>query len=932
MFNIKLNAMKKLLLYVLILGMGLPVFSQKRYEIPKEKAIVVRTGVTDNNLDKAEFINKTVNSTEANPIKTNNDFTIGTTKYDLQSNGALANRIWLFDDGTAAAVWTMGFEEDNFLDRGTGYNYFDGYGWGPAPAQRIEDVRTGWPSIAAWGENGEIIVSHNIFPPTWTEDGLVINKRANKGSGDWIQSMLPGPSNMGGIGVKWPRIMTSGENHYFIHIIVPADNACQGQDLPLLYNRSNDGGETWIGWLIIEEINSDYYKGFRTDEYTWAESKGDVIAFTISSPWHDWIIMKSTDNGENWEKMVIWEHPYPMFDWQTTITTDTIWAPDYSVDIAIDDDGIVHTVCGLTRVIHTQPGISYSFFPWTDGIVYWNETMPPFIAENQHRALAYENLVDNETLIGWVVDNGTPLMEDVFSYRELGMSTMPNITADNGKVIVVWSSITAGFDNGQYNFRHIWSRLSCDNGNPGTWGYMIDLDTDVSHWLDECIYPVMAGRLDNAENYNVIYNIDATPGLAVLDDHDYQTNRTVFCNSGSIIWQEPHIFVYPTNFIIVKPGENIYEFKIFNTGNATLTLNSIVNTKTWISDDTYPQTPTYISPGDSLTVSFYIDWDQIISGADTGYIWINSNDISNPLVKIDITAITNGAFPYLEVSEIDLGTQGPVYPFDTVFTIMNTGADTLTGSVSENLPWITSLYPDSFTLATFQEQEFSISGLFPDVAGDFSGIIEITSNGGDIELPVFGTVGIQSVLFVSPVNIDLGTDSAGSSFTQSFTVKNNGTGQLTGNIYENANWILSMQPANLSLDIGEEIIVSFYGQFPPETGPFSTIINVVTNGGDQGIFVSGVTGDVSVPETFSTDNAIVLYPNPSSGKVHFKTSLSDIEPLKVNVYSSFGKRLYSGNKKVTNDIINLSEYGKGIYFVEFETGDRVFVRRVCIID
>ncbi|MBN3036696.1 MAG: hypothetical protein JW861_14015, partial [Bacteroidales bacterium] len=76
---------------------------------------------------------------------------IGTTRYDHQANGTLSNRITMFDDGAIGAVWTMGFQEPSFPDRGTGYNYSDGTSWGPLPTQRIESVRTGWPTYAQAG-------------------------------------------------------------------------------------------------------------------------------------------------------------------------------------------------------------------------------------------------------------------------------------------------------------------------------------------------------------------------------------------------------------------------------------------------------------------------------------------------------------------------------------------------------------------------------------------------------------------------------------------------------------------------------------------------------------------------------------------------------------------------------------------------------------
>ena len=48
--------------------------------------------------------------------------------------------------------------------------------------------------------------------------------------------------------------------------------------------------------------------------------------------------MKSDNSGEDWDKIIVWEHPYPFFDWDTTIITDSLWAPDGGVDIAMDPD------------------------------------------------------------------------------------------------------------------------------------------------------------------------------------------------------------------------------------------------------------------------------------------------------------------------------------------------------------------------------------------------------------------------------------------------------------------------------------------------------------------------------------------------------------------------------------------------------------------
>ncbi|HNW76987.1 MAG TPA: hypothetical protein PKJ28_08895, partial [Bacteroidales bacterium] len=72
----------------------------------------------------------------------------GTTKYDLQTNAATQNRIYLYPDGTIGTTFTMS-HVNTFSDRGTGYTYFDGVDWGDQPSVKIESVKAGWPSYEA---------------------------------------------------------------------------------------------------------------------------------------------------------------------------------------------------------------------------------------------------------------------------------------------------------------------------------------------------------------------------------------------------------------------------------------------------------------------------------------------------------------------------------------------------------------------------------------------------------------------------------------------------------------------------------------------------------------------------------------------------------------------------------------------------------------
>ncbi|MBN1338319.1 MAG: T9SS type A sorting domain-containing protein [Bacteroidales bacterium] len=456
---------------------------------------------------------------------------IGTTIYDLQSNSLLGNRIHLFSDGTLGAVWTFGLETPpNFPDRGTGYNYYDGSDWGPMPVTRIESIRTGWPSYAPYGEDGEIVASHDF-----TNGSITTLHRETKGAGSWIEwTPIAGPDNHD---ISWPRMTTSGVDHEIVHYVYttwPVANGgtvYNGMDGALLYSRTSDGGATWDYLNVqLDGTTITNYNSLSADEYTWAEPRGNTIAFVCADAWHDMFVMKSADNGDNWEKIMVWEHPYPFFDWNVTITTDTLWCPDMSADIAIDNTGKVHLVCGISRVAHFEVGTTYQYWPFTDGIAYWNEDMLPFTAPDQHDALdAWDVLIEDVNLIGWTQDinnNGViDLLPDIMSYRELGISTMPNISvcADND-LIVTFSASTEGYDNGTYNFKHVWVR-GFENENDD-WLDFYDLNTDLIHIFDECIYPVMAGSAN--DYFHVIYNADAEPGTALDEDHAYIENKIYY--------------------------------------------------------------------------------------------------------------------------------------------------------------------------------------------------------------------------------------------------------------------------------------------------------------------------------------------------------------------------------------------------------------------
>lgn len=453
-----------------------------------------------------------------------NETEIIETVYDLQSNTMVGNRFWVYPDGTMGAVCIRGLLPAGFVDRGTGYNYFDGTQWGPKPSERIEDTRCGWPSYAAWGPTGEIVVAHNGV------SGLEISKREVKGTGEWTQENYLGPAGLED-DPTWPRLTTTGDNNEYIHMFYNSYVAYAGQLTALLYSRSMDGGETWDPQdIILDGIGEEYYFDIGADDYVLA-SRGNSVALLLGGMFTDLFIMKSVNNGEDWEKIMVWENPYPFFDWNVTITEDTLYTCDNSADIAIDANGMCHVVFGIGRVAHWTVGNSYNYWPYTDGVGYWNEAMGEIEPlENPHKTLSPENLEEQGMLVGWAQDlDGSGAVEldefDLMTYRELGISTMPSITIDdNGFIAVTYASVNEDANNNEFYYKRIWVRASCDLGY--TWDVFYDVTDDIVHIFDECIYPIFAKNSSDTE-FHLIYQADNFPGLYLDEDHDPVTNRVI---------------------------------------------------------------------------------------------------------------------------------------------------------------------------------------------------------------------------------------------------------------------------------------------------------------------------------------------------------------------------------------------------------------------
>ena len=308
------------------------------------------------------------------------------TTYDLQSNSFIANRMYQLKDGSVAVTATMSTEEfdESFPDRGTGYNFVKGGNmdsWGDVPSSRIEEVRTGWPSIAPYGAEGEILVSHGH------ENGLCYYIREKAGEGEWDgPHAIPNPTMAEFTDLKedlqlsWPRIATTGENNDVVHIFA----AGQGEvNVAHFYVRSTDLENWEVKYAPVQEQGlhlfkiGEGYSSYEADDYA-VSTNGDRIAVVYCSGWATNVYCyESSDAGLTWESRLVWESPIHGLDWTTDENSlvTKCYGPVHAA-VAIGQDGVSHVALSVGLFEHATLEESYGIYSgmMTDGIAYWNDT------------------------------------------------------------------------------------------------------------------------------------------------------------------------------------------------------------------------------------------------------------------------------------------------------------------------------------------------------------------------------------------------------------------------------------------------------------------------------------------------------------------------------------------------------------------------------
>lgn len=559
---------------------------------------------------------------------------IGQTYYDLQTNHSVGTRIVLHDDGSISAVWTTSNDQNNdaFPNRGSGYNFYDGSDWGSLVSTRIENVRTGWPSIGVLGNGSEYILAHDA-----TDGGFAFSTNGSVGGSTWNVT-TPVLDDETVVGVDrapiWNRSAALGDNLFVLSCYTISggnDTATTaGVTTPVTFSRSTDNGQTWVQEhdLLPGYDNSLYVRG-TADAYAMS-AKDSVVAIVIGGYAEPVTLWKSTDYGANFTKIDVDNFPYTGTG-QNQWFGDTLDGNDGSMDVILDANNDAHVFWGgcryIRRVENGDTGVF--FFPGTAYIGYWREGM----SEATTCAFALDRDgngqldVTSETISGLTANGGIPTnVLTAARYNSNALLHAPSASIDaNGNIYVVYSSPceqTFSFLNANYRDVHI--VYSEDGGDNWSTPQNITQDDYNEH--------TFASAAEKADDFvHIIWQRDDIPGTNLQNNSSSASNHLVTDNA--ILYA-----AIPTSAIT---GDQI--------GQHTVGVEPIQKAaKVFVVGQSYPN-PTegdaevtiYLMNGSEIELTITDMFGKVVNSGSLGFM-----NAGNHVVNIDANGLSNGVYFY----------------------------------------------------------------------------------------------------------------------------------------------------------------------------------------------------------------------------------------------------------------------------------------------
>ena len=589
--------MKKLFTLALVLLVTVAGYSQVKSALNKD---AMRKVATMKQAGRMDIPNVNAN-VQIQPNMTRVDQAeLDYTTYDWQSNAAARTWTIVWPDGKVNFAYTMA-TTTNFSDRGTGIGTYDAVNdeWIPGES-RVENEKTGFGSIARYGEKSIIVAAH-----TATQCGVyMIEDKDNIDYGNVPAVSYLDPT----YDPCWPSVMTSGPNRDIIHVVVTANGAdgsslsvpgAEGVNNPIIYFRSKDGGQTWDKQnVILPYMGSDYGLDWGSNVAYWMETTEDnCLALVINNAWSDGMVIYSYDKVETWERKVFYHHPGV----HTTFEDSFMYPRWVSAQWGLGGElMIAYEWNGSTG----EPG-SGSYYPGIGGVAFWSETLP-YVGPEGHSW--YEGVGYDPTNPMPATPNQPFILDSAYI---------------NGDLYAAWPR---------------WSDQTWDN--PAYFGYLAPLDENDNwqSWGEAEAFNIEEFTLHGSYNGGIVCmpvlcTLPGTDGwdmvaiYSMMDEHNTDENGNYFFKlfasySGDRgrTWSTP---VHLTNDFMLSFTEHVYNQAVVMGNTLIVATQADGKTGTFVQDD-----------DDDSSDNFY-----------AGYIF-DLNDL----------------FDGVGISEIEHNTQISVYP------------------------------------------------------------------------------------------------------------------------------------------------------------------------------------------------------------------------------------------------------------------------------
>ena len=271
-----------------------------------------------------------------------------------------------------------------------------------------------------------------------------------------------------------------------------------------------------------------------------------------------------------------------------------------------------------------------------------------------------------------------------------------------------------------------------------------------------------------------------------------------------VVDQDPACFVSTASLDfgnVIPDTAASLDFTITNTGGGTL--SGTVSTGECVAYSITAGASYSLAAGQSQTVTV-----QVLS-ATPGTFTCNL-DTGAGCASVACTAVVDyAAICSLDADSLDFGNVPPGTIVDRTFTITNTGAGTLSGTVTESCDAYTILSGASYSLTAQQSQVVTVR-MQSATQGTFTCNLE--TGGLCAGLPCSGVVEALPACHVSPGFLNFGTLLVGQEAELSFTVSNVGGHLLTGSFTESCPEFSIVSGADYNLGAGQEQVVTIHFQ------------------------------------------------------------------------------------------------------------------------